>query len=437
MIRIKLGIPATGKTTGSMAESAREVKSGARVLWLTPLKTEIRELVEKFVKNYGVPPDKIYPIPSKLDVCPVLRRMEKFYHVILGIAMCLSCNHKTCVFKSFIQRAVNRSNEGLFIATHRFLWLSLFFSKVYIDEFDFLIPDMFELIPAKRAYMLLKAIEKVFGSKVVAQIRKRYLVQINDNTFLFKSIYPIRYFYNHRELVGISATLTTDDVMAKLLGFDTFQDLVDAKEEGTINYSVYTLPTPNKPDFFYIFKHRNYWTSPYTKKWYVQLINRAKEDTAKGYTATIVARSRREAQILHHLLKRNGLNPLTEAINWDLRNYDDWRRHSVRIIVVRGKFHRALNIESDKIYAFYQHLLPKDRDRMIEKLRMVWGDDAEEIVRFDEYRAHVQTVFRCARQWTNRHEFYLLDSKYDDAFRYFEHIYDFIHRRTKYIESLQ
>jgi len=182
------------------------------------------------------------------------------------------------------------------------------------------------------------------------------------------------------------------------LGFDTFQDLVDAAEEGTINYSVYTLPTPNKPDFFYILKHRNYWSSPYTKKWYVQLINRVKDDAAKGYTATSVTRSRREAQILHHLLKRNGLNPLTEGINWDLRNYDDWRRHNVRIIVIRGKFHRALNIESDKVYAFYQHLLSADRDKMIEKLRLIWGDDAEEIAGFDEYRAHVQTIFRCARQ---------------------------------------
>jgi len=437
MIRLKLGIPASGKTQTSMNEVAREVRSGGRVLWLTPLKSEVKRVAEEFVRIYGVPIEKIYPIPSKLDVCPVIRNMKDIYHIILGIATCLACKHKTCVFKTFIQKAVNKDVEGLFIATHKFLWLGLFFKKMYIDEIDFLIPDMFELLPRKKVETLIRAIEKVFGTKIANRLKKKFLVEIDDKTFVFKGIYPFRYFYNHRDLIGISATLRYgSDIMAQLFGFDTMMDLAEAIDDGAIYFYLDVLPTPSKLDFFYILRFRNYWTSYWTKKWYIKLKNNVKQDIRHGYTVTVIARSKREAIILDSIFKREGLSPLVERINWTLRNYDGWKRNNLRIIITRGLFHRALNIESDKIYAFYQHLYPKEKQRQVGKLRPVWGDMAEEIVAFDEYRSHVQTIFRCARKRTSRHEFYLLDSKYDEALMYFDHIYDFTKKRTTYITSL-
>jgi len=434
MIRLKLGIPASGKTWTSMKEVAREIRAGGRVLWLTPLKSEVKRVVEEFVRIYGVPPDKVYPIPSKLDVCPVIRNMKDVYHTILGIATCLVCRHKTCVFKTFIQKAINKNEEGIFIATHKFLWLGLFFKKVYIDEIDFLVPDMFELLPVKKANMLLRAIEKIFGVKVAQQLKKRFLVQIDDNNYLFKAIYPFKYFYNHRELIGISATLRYgSDIMAQLFGFDTMIDLSEAIENGELYFFPDFLPTPRKSDFFYILRYRNYWTSPYTRKWYIWILKNVKNDLKQGYSVTIVVRSKREANILYHIFNRNSIQPLTERINWKLDNYDDWKHHPVRILIVRGLFHRALNIESDKIYAFYQHILPSERRKMYEKLYSIWFEVADEIIVFDEFRAHVQTIFRCARKRSNRHEFYLLDNKYEEALRYFDHIYDFVRKRYSII----
>lgn len=440
MITVTLGIPASGKSRTKKREVARLIRSGRKVLWLTPLKTEVDRVAREFIQLHGIHPSKVYTIPSKIEVCPALRNMKDFYHVIIGIATCMVCKHQTCVFKSFIRSAISKDEEGLYIATHKFLWLSLFFKHVYIDEADYLVPSMFELVPAKKVDIVLRAIAKVFGEEVADTIRRKYLVPISEEYFLFKGTYPFKYFYNHRELTLISATMQYgSDIMAAMLGFNSSVDLEEAVNEGMLKLYPDIKPTPeHKKDFFYLYRYRLYWMSPHTRRMYINLKYRVAKDVKEGYTVTIVARSNREARIIRNFLVSGGdKDILVENLNWSMKNFDEWRRHQVRIIVIRGRFHRALDIESDKIYAFYQHLRPEDKAEMAQKLYPIWGALTDEIIRFDEYRAHIQTIFRCARSWTNRHEFYLLDSKYEHAFMYFDHIYDYFRRKVTVIDDLK
>jgi len=438
MILITLGIPASGKSRATKREVARRVQRGEKVLWLTPLKQEVYRLRREFIQLYNVDPSKVFIIPSKLEVCPHYANFDKrYYHALLGIATCMACRYRACIFRDFIRTAM-KSNEGLFIATHRFIWLSLFFKVVVIDEADFLVPSAFEIIPRSKLVTILKAIEKIFGRNIAEKVKKRYIAEIWHDKYLFRSIFPITRFYNHNEMKLISATLISE-AEAWLLGFDDIAEMESAYDEGVLNIYHYTMPTPSRKDFFYIYGFPIYWNSSSYLRWiHIKLSDRVMEDYKRRYTITVIARNKAESRILYSLISKKVAKDsiLCEGINWGLSNFDEWRRRPIRILYIRGGFHRSLDIESDRVYAFYQHLHGSQRKIYYDLYKPVFHEKVDELIDFDAYRSHVQTIFRALRDWGNRHEVFLLDSFYERALYYFPHIWDYVRTRLDSITDV-
>jgi len=433
VITVILGIPASGKSRAEKREVARRVQRGEKILWLTPLKQEVYRLRREFIQLYNVDPSKVFVIPSKLEVCPHYFNFDrKYYHALIGVAVCLACRYKACIFRDFIRLAM-KSDEGLFIATHRFIWLSLFFKTVVIDEADFLMPSAFEIIPERKASTILQAIEKVFGSRIADNVRKKYLAKIWHDKYLFRSVFPVINFYNHNELKLISATLT-DETEAWLLSFDNIVQMEAAYDEGQLQIYHNTMPTPARRDFFHLYKFPLYWNDTSFLRWtHIMLSDRVMKDYKQGHTVTIIARNRKEARILYSLIRKKISKDavLAEGINWNLNNFDDWKRKPVRILYIRGRFHRALDIESSKTYAFFQHLHASQRNWYYDIYKPVFHEQVDTLIDFDVYRSHVQTVFRSIRSWSSRYDVYLLDLLYDRAFNYFPHIWDYVRTRIE------
>ena len=419
MIYITIGIPASGKSTSKKRMVAKLARK-KRVLWLTPLRAECKRLATDLIRM-GLSYDDVKIVPSKPLSCPVLKRAS-IYDPIIGIALCLVCKRKDgCEYKNFIREAI-RSDKGVFIATHSFLWLTMFFDTVVIDEFDYLIMSYARIRSKEEVDTILRAIEKVFGESIARLVKEKYLVETEEG-YILSTAFPIRRFYTDNELHIVSATMPNpdSDLFALSLGFSDLDELAEADASGEIKLDLRVLPEPKRMDRFFVDTRYRYWSSSLTRNGHLIVRKAVPRDVAEGKTVTVVARSKTECAMLYEMLSRD-LKVLAEGINWSKSNFDDWKRHRVRIIVVRGMFYRSLDIESDVVYAFFQHYRPNEIDRIYSKYPKVFHEYLHEFMEFDQHRAHIQTIFRCARVWGREHVFYLLDAKYRETLRYFHHI---------------
>jgi len=427
MITIYYGLPASGKSRGMKSYVVKKASAGEKILWLTSLRSERKRTAFEFIAA-GL--DNVYELRSKEELCPRVRSLP-IKSTLVGIAACMTCSYESCPFKDAMREAI-RGSEGVFVATHAFIGLAPFFDIVVVDEFEDAMIRLGTSFTREEIESELKAIEKIFGREVAEEVRRKYIIEDINGLYRVRHRFYLLPFFYDRYLYGITATSPppSTDLFARMLDFVNLEEMVLNEIEMGWRISAMEIPPPPRDDRFIVTTRKSYEYN------YIAYTDRNRslhlvDELRKRGSVTIVARSKKEAKWFWKFLqKKMNITPLVEGINWTLKNFGAWRVRRVRVIIVRGKFYRSLDIESDYVIAFYQHLPPSAIDYLVR--RYSWfAELGWEFVKFEQARAHIQTIYRCAREWNKSHEFYLLDYSYADALSYFPHIWKAVKDRVE------
>ena len=106
----------------------------------------------------------------------------------------------------------------------------------------------------------------------------------------------------------------------------------------------------------------------------------------------------------------------------------------MRIIVIGGLINRGWNLDSDYVIAFWQYMKPHEKTQLLQFLTDYYDINEENLLKYIEYRKHVQTLFRCIRRYDKPHTLILLDHNYYWAFTIFRTL-SFLKNSIHFISS--
>lgn len=419
MINLVLGVPGSGKSYQARRWAERSIQRGYTVLWLSPLNSEKQRLYHYFSERLD--PDQVRLLPTKPEKCPIMNQLARNMptaYPLLSAALCKVCRLRdSCPFYKEIHEIledIKARKPVLYIGGFSYIWLAALISRVVVDEFDQLYPQMYKAIPRELVEGILKLLEGV-DKEAARELEKRISPSPFGDGYLLRPPSIAEMFLDRGTLYLISATYSHDTYKPDprlILGIE---------DEDALNLSL--VPQPPRADHFIVQDTVIYAANRAKYVYYKRIARRARED--KERIITLIARSKKEARVIHHYLEKEGLEPLTESVNWDKKNQWEWRRRRVRVLVIGGLFHRSLDIDSDVVYAFYQHPPPDyPRNFSLAYPDAVAIDPEAHVI--PVMRSHVQTLFRATRAWTRSHEVYLLDRTWLQPLRYYPHVWDFV-----------
>jgi len=423
LVRKLLYAPALGKTYRSKADMSRLLLSEiarygnprSKILWLTPLRSLRWREAKDLEHTFNVPRKYINILPSKEEAgCHLIRSA---YSPILSLAICPKCS-TNCWYRYIIKDFLE-SDSGIWIGTHHFLPFAVYgkCNYVVVDEYDALIP-----------YLLVTTVHEDDVKKLISAglITEETLKKMHKKRLLYKweHIYwiPMRIYFADialysKELRLLSATPPPRefDFMVTFYNpyetpdefIDEFEMKVDIKEEVIV-------PESHRIQG-YALAEMVYMSSVKRR----ELLDEAGRIAGRlGGKTTIIVGSKDERERLYSIITRR--YPNLKVARDTVHEYGKLEDADIRVIVVGGLINRGWNLESDYVIAFWQYMRPEDKRNMIMMFIEYLNDINEwNLIKYMEYRKHVQTLFRCIRSYDRPHTLLLIDSNYYHVFHIF------------------
>jgi hypothetical protein len=428
LIDVVLGVPGSGKSYSARKWAIKSVQNGYTVLWLSPLNSEKKRLLHYF-QQY-LEEDQVKILPTKPEKCPIMNNLAKNMpqaYPFLSAALCRVCRLRdSCPYYKEIREVLEDIKAGkprLYIGGFSYVFLAAIINRVVVDEFDQLYPSMYKVIPRQLVEGMLKLLEQI-DQEAAKELAKRIVPSPFSDGYLLKPPAIVDMFLDRGRLQLISATYSPDPFRPDP------RLILGTEEDDSVN--LHFVPHPPRDDRFIAVETVVYHKSRHKYYLYSKIVREIQEQLSSlsDTSVTIIARSKKEAAYLYKKLTQAGVQALAEGVNWTKANPGDWRHHNVRVLVIGGLFHRSLDIDSDKVYAFYQHPPPHyPRSFALEYPDAVAVDPEAHII--PVMRAHVQTLFRATRAWSKSHEVILLDKTWLRPLEYYPHVWSYVEPRLE------
>lgn len=418
-----LSAPAFGKTYSSkldksrliLSEIARFGKPKTKVLWLTPLKSLRNREAWDLTHTFKIPNRYVNILPSKEEAgCSIIR---KSYSPLLSLVLCQRCPSKSCWYRHLIKEFLE-SEGGVWVATHHFLPFAIYahVKHVIVDEYDAMIP-----------WLMMTQVHE----KEVEELIKHGLISRDDLKMLHRKgllyrwnhIYwiPMKLYFYHvalytKELRLLSATPPPRQFDFELTFFDPDETPEDLATRFDMNVKIVEkVLTPKRHKVeAYVLSENIYMTSSKRGSLLEKVADLAGKLSGK---VTIIVGSKAERERLYNMITRKYLGiKVGRDTEYEYRRLDT---ADVRIIVVGGLINRGWNLDSDYVIAFWQYMKPQEKANLLQFLTDYLSIDQEALLKYLEYRKHIQTLFRCIRRYDKPHILILLDFNYYWAFLMF------------------
>jgi len=423
LVRKMLYAPAMGKTYASkrnisdllLSEIVKFSKPKSKILWLTPLRSLRHREAWDLRTNFKIPSQYVNIIPSKEEAgCNLIR---KAYSPLLSLAICPKCPTKSCWYR-YVLKDFLESDSGVWIATHHFLPFAVFgkVDYVIVDEYDAMIPQhLVTTVHESEVENLIKS--GLLNRSVLKKLhKKRMLYKWNHIYWIPMKIFFFDVALYTKELRLLSATppprefdfevtfFNPDDIPEDII--DLFNTRVKIKEE-------IRMPKTHKIEA-YVLSEGVYMSSPKRSKMLEAAANLAGKLSGK---VTIIVGSKTERERVYNIITRR--YPHLKVARDTEHEYRNLENADIRIIVVGGLINRGWNLDSDYVIAFWQYMKPHEKVQLLQFLTDYYDVNEENLLKYIEYRKHVQTLFRCIRKYDKPHVLILLDHNYYWSFMIF------------------
>lgn len=420
---ILVGLPGSGKSYTAKMKALDLARSGRKILWITFLREERYSLRSFFIRQ-GVTADVLIP---KYKICPYMAElagMDARLYLAAGHILCQACRHRDkCPRKRHIREVIESNDVIIGSPADIALALIYDFDFIVVDEFDSLFPDMLVVEVPKKLYEAFRGLLAQFNEDLARELDKRS-IDLGDRRAFPNTVYYTALRYLGYNTYFISATFNIDPYSEEADVF-FWTNIIELEE----NNQIVVLPPPQRNDIFMTSVKKLYAMAPgHVKLYYYLGVARAVKQLYREHTVTVLARSKAEAKTIHHFLKKHGVPALTEGVNW--LELGQWRSWRVRVLVIGGRFHRSLNMDSDYTIAFYQHPRPNFWDYYRIRYKYI-ARHCLECHNILIHRPHVQTLFRSIRDWRKPHKVILLDNSWTDSFYYYPHIWEYVRPRRR------
>jgi len=423
LVRKLLYAPALGKTYRSKADMSRLLLSEiakygnprSKVLWLTPLRSLRWREAKDLEITFNVPRKRINILPSKEEAgCHLMRTV---YSPILSLVVCPKCSN-TCWYRYVIKEFLE-SDSGIWIATHHFLPFAIYgkCNYVVVDEYDALIPDL--LITTVHEDEVKRLIK-------LGLITEQTLKKLHKRGMLYKweHIYwvPMKVYFSEVALYAKELRLLSATPPPREFEFIiTFFNPEDVPEDFVYEFDMKVqiveeviVPKKHKIQGFALVDNV-YMKSPKRR----ELLDEVARLAGRlGGKTTVIVGSKEERERLYNAITRR--YPGLKVARDTRYEYSKLEDAEVRIIVVGGPINRGWNLDSDYVIAFWQYMRPDEKVKLAQMFVDYIHDVNEwHLIKYIEYRKHVQTLFRCIRSYDRPHTLLLLDFNYYDVFTMF------------------
>ena len=416
--------PATGKTFYEKRYISTLYRKGKKdkVLWLTPLRTLRQRERQDLIRNFGLDHRDVHVIKSKEEAgCNLIRNS---YSPLLSLIACSRCPTKTCWYRQMINHYME-SDEGVWIATHRFLPFSIFGGAklVVVDEYDLMIPN-YLLQPVSRDEVEILIKNRIITKQDIDKLYKKRMLFIYNGTMYITT----RFFILHtalysREVRLLSATPIPDEELnLRLFVVDPDEQVVTSTIENAFEderIRIKTAPPyiPANVKIRGLCISQKIYMSSRMRRTVIEEIIPELIKRLDG-KITVITGSKREMYRLKYIIERK--IPYRKTVCEEVPEYSMLETASIRLIVVSGKLSRGWDLDSDVVIALWQYGEPTKSLEVIEFLNNIFPNiGGEELYKYMSYRRHVQTLFRTIRRYDRPHLLILLDRSWFNALSYF------------------